>query len=76
VIDREAPKTIKLAVEGAPVALNLWIQLLPAGEGETKMKLTARADLNPFIKGMVSKPLQDGVNKMADALTVIPYNDL
>jgi hypothetical protein len=29
------------------------------------MKLTIKAELNPFIKGMVSKPLQEGIEKKA-----------
>ena len=37
------------------------------------MKLTIGMDLNPFMKAMVQKPLQEGVEKMADALALIPY---
>ena len=37
------------------------------------MKVTVKAELNPFIKGMVSGPLQDGVEKIADALSKIEY---
>jgi hypothetical protein len=28
-----------------------------------------------FIKGMVKKPLQEGIEKIADALVMIPYQD-
>ncbi len=37
------------------------------------MKLTIKADLNPFIAGMVKKPLQEGIEKIADALQLIHY---
>jgi hypothetical protein len=37
------------------------------------MKITVKAELNPFIKGMVSGPMQDGVEKIADALSQIHY---
>ncbi len=37
------------------------------------MKLTIKAELNPFIKGMVSKPLTEGIEKIADALQAIHY---
>ena len=37
------------------------------------MKLTLKADINPFIKGMISGPLQDGLEKIADMLAMIPY---
>lgn len=37
------------------------------------MKLTIKADLNPFIKQMVKKPLQEGIEKIADVLQMIQY---
>jgi carbon monoxide dehydrogenase subunit G len=76
IVEREAPKTIKFAADRAPMDVNLWIQLLPHGDHETKLKLTVKADLNPFLKPMLSKPLQDGVNQIADTLAMIPYNEL
>ena len=73
IIDREEPKTIKFETAQSPVPFNLWIQLLPVTETTSKMKLTIKAELNPFIKGMVSKPLQEGLEKIADMLTMIQY---
>jgi hypothetical protein len=37
------------------------------------MKLTIRVDINPFMKAMVQKPLQEGIEKMADMLAMIQY---
>ena len=76
IIDREPLKTVKLTADQSPVEVNMWIQLKETGEQETKMKLTIKADLNPFIKPMVSKPLQDGINQIADILAKIPYETL
>jgi carbon monoxide dehydrogenase subunit G len=76
IIDREAPKTIKFAADQAPVDVNMWIQLVPVSENETKMKLTVKANLNPFLKPMLSKPLQEGIDKIATILTAIPYETL
>jgi carbon monoxide dehydrogenase subunit G len=76
VTDREELQTIKWTVEKAPVDANLQIELLPENENETKIRLTVSADLNPFIKPMVSKPLQEGINRIADMLTLIPYGHL
>lgn len=76
IIEREEPKCIKFATEKSPIAANLWIQIVPEGEDACKMKLTIKADINPFIKGMVAKPLQEGVEKIADVLAMIPYNNI
>lgn len=73
IIDRDEPKCIKFETVNSPIHLNLWIQLLPLTESSCKMRLTVGADLNPFIKGMVEKPLKEGVEKMADMLAMIPY---
>lgn len=73
IIEREEPKCIKFETVNSPIHLNLWIQLLPTTETACKMKLTVGADLNPFIKGMVAKPLKEGVEKLADMLAMIPY---
>ena len=73
IIEREEPKTIKFESVNSPIAFNLWIQLLPLTEETCKMKLTIKAELNPFIKGMVAKPLQEGLEKMADVIQMIHY---
>ena len=73
IVDREEPKCIKFATEESPLAFNFWIQILPVTETSSKMKLTIKAELNPFIKGMVSKPLQEGLEKIAAALQMIRY---
>ena len=75
IIGRDFPKTIKFETENSPIPFNFWIQLLPTGEFSCKMKLTIKAELNMFIKGMVKKPLQEGIEKIADALAMIPYQD-
>ena len=45
----------------------------PSGEDTSKVKLTLRTELNPFIKGMVEKPIQEGIDRLADLLGEIPY---
>ena len=76
VIDREPLKTIKLTGDRFPTDVNVWIQLKESGERETKMRLTVRAELNPFIKPMISQPLQEGINHIADILASAPYETL
>ncbi len=71
IVEREAPKCIKFASEGAPIQLYLWIQLLPHTEGGALMKVTVGAEVNIFMKGMVSKPLQQAANGLADILAAV-----
>jgi hypothetical protein len=73
ICDREEPKTIKYETVTSPLPFNLWVQLLPITETECKMRLTIKADLNPFVKGMIAKPLQAGLEKLADAIAAGKY---
>ncbi len=74
VVNREEPKCIKFETEQSPIPFNFWIQLLPVTSTSCKMKLTIKAELNMFIKQMVKKPLQEGIEKIADVLQMIQYN--
>ena len=73
IVNREEPKEIKFETQESPIPFNFWIQILPVSETSSKIKLTIKADLNPFIAGMAKKPLQEGIEKIADALQLIHY---
>ena len=73
ICEREENKCVKFETEQSPLAFNLWIQVLPVDTASSKMKVTVKADIPFMLKGMVSGPLQDGVEKIADALSQIPF---
>jgi hypothetical protein len=73
ICEREENKCVKFETEQSPMPFNLWIQMLPVSATESKMKVTVKADIPFMLKGMVSGPLQDGVEKIADALSQIPF---
>ena len=86
ICEREEPKCVKFETVQSPVPFNVWIQILPVDEQNSKMnqvlpvdeqnskmKVTVKAELNPFIKSMIEKPLQEAVEKIADALALVKY---
>ena len=73
IIEREENKCIKFETVQSPLPFNLWIQVLPVSATESKMKVTVQADIPFMLKGMVAGPLQDGVEKIAEALSKVPY---
>lgn len=73
IVEKEPCKCIKFGTSDSPLPFNLWIQILPVGEMESKMKLTIGMELNAFMKAMVQKPLREGLEKMADMLAMIQY---
>ena len=73
ICEREEPKCIKFETAQSPLPFNLWIQILPVTDTTSKMKLTLKADIPFMLKGMVSGPLEDGLEKIADSLAQVPY---
>lgn len=73
IIERERPKCIKLETTDSPLPFNMWIQLVAVSEEECKIKVTIGLEINPFMKAMVQKPLQEGLEKMVDMLSMIQY---
>ena len=73
IVGRDEPKEIKFESQEGPLPFNFWIQVLPVSDTSSKMKLTIKADVNPFVGGMVKKPLQEGIERIADALQMIKY---
>ncbi|MDR2118244.1 MAG: SRPBCC family protein [Tannerellaceae bacterium] len=73
IVEREPNRTIKFTTANSPVPLNMWVQLKQVAENDTRLRLTVRAELNPFIKPMVSKPLQDALEKISTMLAALPY---
>ena len=73
IVERDPCKCIKLATTNSPLTFNMWIQLVETAEEECKIKLTIGMDINPFMKAMVQKPLQDGLEKMVEMLSMIQY---
>ncbi len=73
IVEREPAKCIKFQSVNSPIAFVLWVQLLPISADTCKMRLTVDADVNPFMRMMVEKPLKDGIEKLADMLASLPY---
>jgi carbon monoxide dehydrogenase subunit G len=71
--EREPCKTIKLISEKSPVPFTGWIQLAEDGPTATRLKLTVNADIPFLLKGMVTKPVENVVKKLAEALATLPY---
>lgn len=73
IIEREPHKCIKMETVKSPLPFKLWLQIVAVDEEECKIKVTADVDINPFMKGMIQKPLQDALEKMAETLSAIQY---
>lgn len=73
IVSREPEKCVKMETVQSPVAMTVWIQIVPLDDNACKIKLTLDADLNIFMAKMVEKPLTEALEKLADMLAMIPY---
>lgn len=73
IIETEPFKTIKFAADQSPVDFNFWIQLVEKDPGDTKLRLTLRADIPFFMKPMIGGKIEQGMEMIAEALTKIEY---
>lgn len=73
IVEREAPKCIKLEAVGSPVPANLWIQIIPDGAEAAKMRVVAKVEVNFMLRSMIEKPMKEGVEKIAEGLSQIEY---
>lgn len=73
IVERAEPKLVKMDLEGTPIAVTLWIQMLPSDENSCRMKVTLGAELNFFIRKMIESKLEKAPEGLAQFLSQIPY---
>lgn len=74
VLERDPFKTIKITGEdNSPYKFFLWIQLKPLSAYETAARIVVHAELNMMMRAAVKKPLQQGIDQLADYLKMLAY---
>lgn len=74
IVNREPFKTIKVESSGGlPVSFTFWIQLMAVDNFQTKMRLTLHVEMSMLIKMMAGNKLEEGIDKLADTLSMLPY---
>jgi carbon monoxide dehydrogenase subunit G len=74
IVNREPFKTIKVESSGGlPISFTFWIQLMAVDSFQTKMRLTLHAEMSFMIKMLAGSKLEEGVDKLADTLSALPY---
>ncbi len=74
ILEKEAYKLIKLGTEeGTKMGFTAWLQLKSLSEYETAARITIHADVPLLMRPMLKGKLTEGINRLADALKMIPY---
>lgn len=69
ICDSEENKMVKYEGDGLNgTNFFLWVQLKEVNSHDTRVKLTIKADLNPLIKVMAQKPINDFLEKIISGI--------
>ncbi len=72
ITEREENKCIRFETEKSPIKAKLWVQVLPQNE-TTALKLTVDANIPVMLRPMVGAKMKNGVEKLADVISMIKY---
>ena len=64
---------IKYGAENIPIPVNAWIQLKQIDEGDTRIRITVKADMPAMFRMMLDKKMQTGLDQAVDMLCNIQY---
>lgn len=76
VIERQPDNFIRFKSEKLPFDVFMEIQLQLKSDNETELMMFVKSDLNPFMKSIVEKPMREAVDRIADALKQLPYDQI
>ena len=69
IVERQPGDLVKFSIENDKAEnIFLWVQLKSASPGDTRVKLTAKLDVNPVLSMLISKPLKNGLDKIVETL--------
>lgn len=74
--DRIENDTIKYCLDNIPMEGHCWVQLKEMGPGDTRIRLTIKADMPMMIKMMVGKKLQEGLDMAATMLAQMTFSQM
>jgi len=72
IVERSPGNMIKFSIENAQAEnIFLWVQMKSASINDTRVKLTAKLEVNRIIGMFISKPLKNGLDKIVETLETV-----
>lgn len=71
IVERQAPNLVKMQAENSPIPLNMSLNLKAASDTTTSLQVVIGADVNMFMRGMVSGPLSKAAEGLASVLAMV-----
>ena len=71
--ERTAPSRIVIGPESSPVSFGLSINIGEGADGNATIETAMDIELNMFLRQVVGNKIEDGIDKMAQMLSRLPY---
>lgn len=71
--ERVAPSRIVIGPESSPVPFALSINIGEGADGNATIETAMDIELNMFLRQMVGGKIEEGIDRMAEMLTHLPY---
>lgn len=70
IMDKEAPKYVKITGDdgGVPIDFAFWIQLQPAAERDTRIRLVLHAELNMMMRMMIGGKIKAALDQVVEGI--------
>ncbi|MCQ2190535.1 MAG: SRPBCC family protein [Paludibacteraceae bacterium] len=76
IASREPNSTVVYESVNSPMAFKLWIQIKEVAPDQSAIRLTLKVDLNFMLKSMLGSKIEEGIDKVAEAIAKLPYSQI
>ncbi|MBQ0156584.1 MAG: SRPBCC family protein [Bacteroidales bacterium] len=76
IASREPNSTVVYESVNSPMAFKLWIQIKEVAPIQSAIRLTLKVDLNFMLKSMLGSKIEEGIDKVAEAIAKLPYSQI
>lgn len=76
IVERDEGNMVKYTADGQTrFNFYLWVQLKEVAPGDSRVRVTLKADINAMMRMLVDKPLQQFVDQLAQAIATAGYGE-
>ncbi|MBP3227392.1 MAG: hypothetical protein J6M53_01260 [Bacteroidaceae bacterium] len=71
IVERQPQQSVKMQAENTPIPLAMWLHFKADGDAATLLRVVIGAEVNFFMRGMVSGPLSKAAEGLASVLAMV-----
>ncbi len=76
VTERELDKLVKFKSKELPFEIFMEFRIQSLAKNDTEFLMHVQSNLNPFMRGLVEKPIKEVIERISEALANLPYSSI